>query len=106
MAAKVLARRQSHPVDGRWWVLLYVGAIHNDLYSTEDWRGCTFGPKPTALGVKYLAIDLFVPEFIRFSPLGQNEPWYPLFEKNVSANYVVLVERALNSYIIIFKSGG
>ncbi len=105
MAAKVLAR-QPHPVDGKWGVSLYGGAIHNGLYFTEDWRGCTFGPERKALGVKYLAIDLFVPEVIRSSSLVQNEPWYPLFEKNVSANHVVPIEKALNSYIIIFKSGG
>ena len=104
-AAKALAHRQSHPVNGRWRVLLYGGAIHNDLHFTEDWSGCTFGPKLKALGAKYLAIDLFVPEFIRSSRLVQNEPWYPLFEKNVSADHVVLIEKALNSYIIIFKSG-
>jgi hypothetical protein len=104
-AAKALAYRQSHPVDGRWRVLLYGGAIHNDLHFNEDWRGCTFGPKLNALGVKYLAIDLFVPEFIRSSPLVQNEPWYPLFEKNVSADHAVLIEKAPNSYIIIFKTG-
>ena len=104
-AAKAVARRHAHPVDGRWRVLLYGGAIHNDLQFAEEWRGCTFGPTLKALGVKYLAIDLFVPEFIRSSPLVQNEAWYPLFEKNASATHVVLIEKALNSYIIIFKSG-
>jgi hypothetical protein len=104
-ATRALAHRQTHPVDGRWRVVLYGGAIHNDLHFDDVWRGCTFGPRMQASGAKYLAIDLFVPEFIEGNRLVRNESWYPLFEEHVSAEQVVLIEKALNSYIIIFKAG-
>ncbi|MBN2527474.1 MAG: hypothetical protein JXR76_13860 [Deltaproteobacteria bacterium] len=105
-AEKALGYRKSNPAgNGRNRVLLYGGAIHNDLQFDDIWKECTFGPRLQQLVPKYIAVDLFVPEFIKNNSLIQTQTWYGLFEKHVSADHVVLIEKAPNSFIIIFKSG-
>lgn len=102
---KAMAYRKENPQGNRQRILVYGGAIHNDLYPTETWESCAFGSRIQKLAKTYIAIDLYVPEFIDNSDLVKNEPWYPIFEEHASPQMAVLIEKAPDSYIIIFKRG-
>lgn len=104
-SAKVLDYRTANPLGTRQRMLIYGGAIHNDLYASDEWKSCTFGPGLKKRVNKYIAIDLFVPEFIENNDLLKEENWYPLFKKNASHKMVVVFEKAPDSFVLIFKRG-
>lgn len=100
-----LAYRKKNPVGARQRLLIYAGAIHNDLYFAEQWKTCTFGPRFKSRTEKYIAVDLYVPEFIENNNLVKTESWYALFKEYASPTMAVLIEKAPDSYILVFKRG-
>jgi hypothetical protein len=87
-------------------ILIYGGAVHNDIAPEKEWETVSFGPAMNTLSKqRYISVDLYVPEFIKGSNLVKNRPWYPLFEENASKSNVLLIKKTVNSYIIILKKG-
>ncbi len=102
----ILSKRAAEPLPSRPRVLLYGGAIHNDLHFDPMWTNATFGPAMKAgSGGKYVAVDVYVPEFIENNSLVKEEPWYPVYRELVSDREVLLLETASDSFIIVFKRG-
>jgi len=84
-------------------VLVYGGAVHNDLQPRAELKDFTFGPAVSAeVGGHYLEVDLYVPEFIERDPEIVKESWYPLYKKKAKPGKPTLVKRAPGSYIVLF----
>lgn len=82
-------------------VLVYGGALHNDLYPYKSTRQWSYALSvDTAVGGRYVELDLYAPEQVEGNPLYEGEDWYPLVAKT-AADRVVLVERAPHSYLML-----
>jgi hypothetical protein len=122
---EVIARRQDHArqVPGaalakadraasaraakRDLLVVYGGALHNDLFPPEGLERYSYALLLDApLRERYLELDLYVPEYIEADEALKNERWYPVFVRHASARQVVLIERGLRSYLLILRRGG
>jgi hypothetical protein len=84
-------------------VLVYGGALHNDLHPRAELRDFTFGPEVRdEVGGRYLEVDLYVPEFIETDKEIVKEPWYPIYKKRAKPGKPTLVKRGAGSYIVVF----
>ena len=84
-------------------VCVYGGARHNDLHPEAVFREISFGPavaKETK--GKYLEIDLYVPEYVEHDEEVTKEPWYAEYKKGNQPGKTMLIERARNSWAIVF----
>ena len=84
-------------------VLVYGGAVHNDLEPRAELKDFTFGPAVRdETGGHYLEVDLYVPEFIERDKDIVKESWYPLYKKKAKPGKPTLVKRSAGSYIVVF----
>jgi hypothetical protein len=101
--SRYLARPTPHPGRQGSVVVVYGGALHNDLYPAPADRPYAFG---RALFAKtqgqYLEIDLFVPEYILSDAYMASKPWFPLFKRNLGAGDALLIRRSERSFVLIF----
>ena len=87
-------------------VVIYGGALHNDLYPYEDLKEFAFGEAlKKRTGGRYLELDLYVPEYIDGDETLSKERWYPLFKRLASEQKVTLIQRGEASYILVLKKG-
>jgi len=87
-------------------VLVYGGALHNDLYpnaGVEDWSFAAKVDGATSGG--YEEIDLYVPEYAALDGMSQHEPWYPLLAQ-AGPDHVVVIDRGPRSHIILLPTTG
>jgi hypothetical protein len=86
-------------------VLVYGGALHNDLMPKKELAAFSFAAavKKEVQG-RYLEVDLYVPEYIASDKKIVAEPWYPRWKQAQAAHpgQTALVERSPMSYIVIF----
>jgi hypothetical protein len=109
-----LARQQkTPPPPARSRVVVYGGALHNDLYPRAELAPFTFGRLVRErTGGGYLEIDLYVPEYIEHDANIRGQPWFRDYQRLARTGNPVLVERAPDSFIVIFakspaaKAGG
>jgi hypothetical protein len=88
-------------------VVVYGGALHNDLAPAEGLASYTFGESVSkTVGGKYLEIDLYVPEYVEKQKTLRAEPWYRAYKKVARSGQAVLIERSLSSYVIVFPRAG
>ena len=84
-------------------LLLYGGALHNDLAPTADWAAYSFGPtlsKETDGG--YLELDLLVPEYVETDEDLVKEPWFAAALKLARSGKTVLVTPHAGTKLLIF----
>ena len=63
-------------------VLVYGGALHNDLAPDPELAKYSFGPAIDALTHgDYREVDLFVPELVDTYPALRAERWYPVWRR-------------------------
>jgi len=89
-------------------VLVYGGALHNDLHPARPLAPYAFGPAIHALlHGDYREVDLYVPEFVEKLPAMRGERWYDAWrEAGASADgQVVTIPRSSRSTILIFPRG-
>jgi hypothetical protein len=83
-------------------ILVYGGALHNDVYPRAELKAFTFAPQiAKATKGRYREIDLYVPEYIEHDKNITAEAWYPSLLK-ADADKTALVRRGASSYIIVF----
>jgi hypothetical protein len=88
-------------------VLVYGGAVHNDLEPRPELKDYTFGPAVRdQVGGRYLEVDLYVPEFIERDKDIVKEGWYALYKKKAKPGKPTLVKRSPGSYIVVFPRSG
>ncbi len=84
-------------------VLTYGGAIHNDLSPPKDREAWSFGPELDAyVGGHYVAIDLYVPEFIDHTDAWKGLPWYPYYDRAKLGAKVTRFRVGPKSYAVVF----
>lgn len=82
-------------------VLVYGGALHNDLYPYKSTRQWSYAlAVDDATGGRYVELDLYAPEQVEGDPLYEAESWYPIVAET-RADRVLLVERAPHSYLVL-----
>jgi hypothetical protein len=83
-------------------VIVYGGALHNDLYPRYGLDELSYA-LPLAKQTSVLEIDLVVPEVVEPLKMLWQEPWYPLLART-SPERVLLWQRGPNSYVLILPS--
>jgi hypothetical protein len=87
-------------------VVVYGGALHNDLYPRKKELGIFSFAKAVKKQVagRYLEVDLYVPEYIERDKEIPKEKWYAEWRTKQAgrAGQPALVERGPMSYIVIF----
>lgn len=85
-------------------VIVYGGALHNDLYPRWPLDSLSYA-KPLAheLGGQVLEIDLVVPEVVASMDMIRAEPWFPLLGR-ASPRRVLIWQRAPASYVVILPA--
>ena len=89
-------------VPGRLLVL-YGGALHNDLMPLEAYRAFSFGPAlARQTDGPVVELDLLVPEYVESDDDLQKEPWFAAALALSSAGRTVLVNPAPGVYRLLF----
>jgi hypothetical protein len=84
-------------------VVVYGGALHNDLAPAPELAAYAFGESLSkTVGGKYLEVDLYVPEYVEKQKSLRAEAWYAAYRKAARPGQAVLIERSLDSYVIVF----
>ncbi len=87
-------------------ILLYGGALHNDLFPDEGWEFASYANKMAEITEdRFTEIDLYVPEFIKGDEELHKKGWHKSYKKhlkNCNSSYMV-IERSDKSYIIILQ---
>ncbi len=100
----VMGFRASRPARKKPLIVIYGGAVHNDLRPDPVWRAVTFGPtlqREVPPG-KYVEVDLIVPELVEDNPFVRESAWYPLFHDKVDGTRTLLIKQRDSAYIIVF----
>jgi hypothetical protein len=91
---------------GRPLVVVYGGALHNDLFPDPTLAKYTFGRHVhAATRGAYREIDLYVPEMVDTTPALHGEPWYRAWKQAGAGDSDVLIERSPRSTILVFRRG-
>jgi hypothetical protein len=104
-ATRVWTRRRNAGGEPRA-ILIYGGALHNDLHPHQGLEFMSYAADLTALaGGGYVEIDFYVPEYIEGNQLLSQEPWYPVFVREAGADRVLVFERSAQSFILVLPEG-
>ncbi|MBI5480991.1 MAG: hypothetical protein HY906_19185, partial [Deltaproteobacteria bacterium] len=111
-AVEVWAMRQrlraEAPADAgneRRLIVLYGGALHNDLHPRAGYEDWSYAAALQRLAAgRFAEVDLFVPEYIRGDGDLRKAAWYPLFLRQAGPDRALLIERGPGSYIIVFPT--
>ncbi len=101
LEALALPRAQDRPL-----VLVYGGALHNDLYPDRALAPYAFGPALYALmRGDYREVDLYVPELVEGIASMKKERWFSVWRANGKKQGVTLIPRSEKSTILVFPLG-
>ncbi len=80
-AMRLVDRDARSDVDRGKMVVLYGGALHNDLSPAAGAARWSYAPELDAhVQGRFVAVDLIVPEFIGEDDTWRSLPWWPLYE--------------------------
>jgi len=89
------------PVD-RPLVVVYGGALHNDLRPDPALAAYSFGPAIDAVtNGAYREIDLYLPELVRTLPSLRAEPWYRVWQRAPRRPGALMIRRGPRSAIVL-----
>jgi len=87
-------------------VLVYGGALHNDLAPSAELAKYSFGPAIDALTHgDYREVDLYVPELVDAYPALRAERWYPAWRPTRAKPGTTLIRRQPRSAVVVFARG-
>ena len=91
---------------GRPLVIVYGGALHNDLHPDPSLAKYTFGRHVhAATRGAYREVDLYVPEMVDSTPALKAEPWYRAWQRAGAGASDVIIQRSARSAIVVFRRG-
>jgi hypothetical protein len=109
LVAKLLGEKalrisaEHHALGDDRTVVIYGGALHNDLAPDPALAGYSYAPGLVkALGARYLELDLYVPEYVAADEEVTAEPWFPATSRKARGARTLLVERGPASFAIVF----
>jgi hypothetical protein len=86
-------------------VLVYGGALHNDLEPTPELAKYSFGPAIDALTHgDYREVDLYVPALIATLPALRVERWYAAWRPTGAKPGATLIRRQPRSAVLVFEN--
>ena len=90
---------------GRGGVIVYGGALHNDLYPRWPLADLSYAePLAKELGDgEVLELDLVVPEIVAPMAIVRLEPWFPRLARSAPGR-VIVWQRAASSYVVILPA--
>lgn len=84
-------------------LLLYGGAIHNDLEPLPEWRPYSFGQQLSReTGGHLVELDLLVPEYVEGDEDLVKEPWFAAALALSKAGKTVLINPHPDVYLLLF----
>ncbi len=86
-------------------LVLYGGAVHNDLQPRPDLASYSYTRALQDDEGLFLELDLYVPELVRGQSSLSDEPWLPLLDDAVAPGRVVLYERGPRSLVLLLQPG-
>jgi hypothetical protein len=96
--ALLLPRTPARPL-----VLVYGGALHNDLYPARGLEPYAFGPAIfSLLRGDYQEVDLYVPELVERLASMRAEAWYRAWRGFGHEDETVVIPRSARSTIVLF----
>jgi hypothetical protein len=84
-------------------VIVYGGALHNDLYPRWPLDELSYAKPLADDGIRVLEIDLVVPEVVAHMAMVRDEPWFPLLGR-ASPDRVIVWDRGPGSYVVILPA--
>jgi hypothetical protein len=85
-------------------VIVYGGALHNDLFPLPDLKDYSYAAALQKLTRgRYVELDLYVPEYIEGDAELGKQAWFPIFRREAGKDRVVLIERGPASYILVLQ---
>jgi hypothetical protein len=94
-------RYRDEHAEPRPFIVVFGGALHNDLYPFESTRQWSYAKGvDEATSGRFIEVDLYLPELVEGQALYESEDWYPLVAK-APPGKVLLVERAPHSWLAI-----
>lgn len=84
-------------------VIVYGGALHNDLYPRWPLDELSYARPMAQDGIRVLEIDLVVPEVVAHMPMVRDESWFPLLGR-ASPDRVIVWDRGPGSYVVILPA--
>jgi hypothetical protein len=89
---------------GRPLVIVYGGALHNDLHPDVTLAKYSFGRAIHAfMRGAYREVDLYVPEMIETMPALAAEAWYDVWRRNGAGKRAVVIQRSPRSSVLVFE---
>lgn len=86
-------------------VVLYGGAMHNDVSPGEGMEGWSYGSAARkAGGDGYIELDIYQPELLIGKDSLVDDAWAPLLRSAVGPDHVVLYQRGPGSYILLLET--
>ncbi len=85
-------------------IVLYGGAVHNDVFPAEGLAEYSYGVAARAKGgAAYVELDLYAPELIRGNTTLVEPAWAPLLDLT-GPDRVVLFERGPGSWVLLLEA--
>jgi hypothetical protein len=85
-------------------VVLYGGAVHNDIYPKDGLAPYSYGVAARAKGgAAYVELDLYEPELVRGRDALLEPAWAPLLDRT-GPDHVLLYERGPGSYVLLLET--
>jgi hypothetical protein len=104
-AARLADRDARSDADRGKIVLLYGGALHNDLSPPPESARWSYAPALDAhVGGRFAAIDLVVPEFIGLDEAWARLPWWPHYDKGRLGRKATLFRTGPQSFVLVFPA--
>jgi hypothetical protein len=101
LEALTLPRPPNRPL-----ILVYGGALHNDLYPDRALAPFAFGPAVFALmRGDYREVDLYVPELVERLASMKKERWFGVWRAKGRRDGVTFIPRSDRSAILLFPEG-
>lgn len=82
-------------------LLLYGGAVHNDLVPLPEWSAYSFGPS-LAKDTHVVELDLLVPEYVEDDEDLRKEPWFTAAMALSKKGKTVLINPHPDVYLLLF----
>lgn len=102
-AARLVDRDALSDADCGKMVVIYGGALHNDLSPAPEAARWSYAPQLDAhVGGRFAAIDLVVPEFIGLDATWASLPWWPHYDKKRLGRKATLFRTAPQSFVLVF----